>query len=53
LFAIAAAAAAFYFLLPRLAQVGSSWQGVLSADWAWLPLIIVLWQRRTWPVPSH
>jgi uncharacterized membrane protein YbhN (UPF0104 family) len=42
LFAIAAAAAAFYFLLPKLAQVGSSWQGVLSADWAWLPLIIVL-----------
>src|SRR5262249_53556728 len=31
-----------YFLLPKLAQVGGSWQGVLSADWAWLPLIIVL-----------
>jgi undecaprenyl-diphosphatase len=42
LFAIAAAAGAFYFLLPKLAQVGSSWQGILSADWAWLPLIIVL-----------
>jgi undecaprenyl-diphosphatase len=39
---IAAAAGAFYFLLPKLAQVGSSWQGVLSADWAWLPLIIAL-----------
>jgi glycosyltransferase 2 family protein len=42
LFAIAVAAGAFYFLLPKLAQVGSSWQGVLSADWAWLPLIIAL-----------
>jgi len=42
LFAIAIAAGAFYFLLPKLAQVGSSWQGVLSADWAWLPLIIAL-----------
>jgi undecaprenyl-diphosphatase len=42
LVAIAAAAGAFYFLLPKLAQVGSSWQGILSADWAWLPLIIAL-----------
>lgn len=42
LVAIAAAAGAFYFLLPELAQVGSSWQGILSADWAWLPLIIAL-----------
>jgi uncharacterized membrane protein YbhN (UPF0104 family) len=42
LLAIAAAAGAFYFLLPKLAQVGSSWQAVQSADWAWLPLIIAL-----------
>jgi len=42
LVAIAAAAGAFYFLLPKLAQVGSSWQGISSADWAWLPLIIAL-----------
>jgi len=42
LLAIAAAAGAFYFLLPALAKVGGSWQGVLSADWAWLPLIIAL-----------
>jgi glycosyltransferase 2 family protein len=42
LLAIAAAAGAFYYLLPQLAQVGSSWQAVLSADWAWLPLIIAL-----------
>ena len=42
LLAIAAAAGAFYFLLPQLAQVGSSWQAVQSADWAWLPLIIAL-----------
>ena len=42
LLAIAAGAAAFYFLLPQLAQVGSSWRAVQSADWAWLPLVIAL-----------
>ena len=42
LLAIAAAAGAFYYLLPQLAQVGSSWQAIQSADWAWLPLIIAL-----------
>jgi len=42
LLAIAAAAGAFYFLLPQLAQVGESWPGIVSADWAWLPLIIAL-----------
>jgi glycosyltransferase 2 family protein len=42
LLAIAAAAGAFYYLLPELAQVGSSWHAVLSADWAWLPLVIAL-----------
>ena len=42
LLAVAAAAGAFYYLLPKLAQVGGSWGGVLSADWAWLPLIIAL-----------
>ena len=42
LLAIAALAGAFYFLLPKLAQVGSSWQAVQSADWAWVPLIIAL-----------
>ena len=42
LLAIAAAAGAFYFLLPKLAQVGESWPGIVSADWAWLPLIIAL-----------
>jgi undecaprenyl-diphosphatase len=42
LLAIAAAAGAFYFLLPQLAQVGSSWRAVLSADWAWLPVVIAL-----------
>jgi uncharacterized membrane protein YbhN (UPF0104 family) len=40
LLAIAAAAGAFYFVLPQLAQVGSSWQALQSAHWAWLPLII-------------
>src|SRR6266566_4703556 len=42
LLAIAAAAGAFYFLLPKLAQVGSGWNAMLSADWAWLPLVIAL-----------
>ena len=42
LLAIAAAAGAFYFLLPQLAQVGSGWRAVQSADWAWLPLTIVM-----------
>jgi undecaprenyl-diphosphatase len=51
LFAIAAAAGAFYILLPKLAQVGSSWQGVLSADWAWLPLIIAL-SAATYPASA-
>ena len=39
---IAAAAGAFYFVLPQLAQVGSSWRAFRSADWAWVPLLIVL-----------
>jgi uncharacterized protein (TIRG00374 family) len=42
LLAIAAAAGAFYFLLPKLAQVGSSWRAMQSADWAWLPAVIAL-----------
>ena len=33
LLAIAAAAGAFYYLLPELAKVGNPWQAVQSADW--------------------
>ena len=40
LLTIAAIAGAYYFVLPALAKVGSSWTSVLSANWAWLPLII-------------
>lgn len=40
LFAIAAATAAFYFLLPQLAQVESSWQALRSATWSWVPLVV-------------
>ena len=40
LLAIAAAVGAFYFVLPQLAQVGSSWHALQSAHWAWLPFII-------------
>jgi uncharacterized protein (TIRG00374 family) len=42
LLAIAAAAGAYYYLLPELAKVGNPWQAVHSADWAWVPLIIAL-----------
>jgi len=40
LLAIAAAAGAFYLVLPKLAQVGGSWQALRSADWAWLAVVI-------------
>ena len=40
LLAIAAAAGAFYLILPQLAQVSSSWRALQSAHWAWLPVII-------------
>jgi len=42
LLAIAAAAGAFYYLLPQLAKVGNPWQAVQSADWAWVPPVIAL-----------
>jgi len=42
LLAIAALAGAFYFVLPQIARVGSSWHALQSADWAWLPAIILL-----------
>ena len=40
LLTIAALAGAFYFVLPQLADVGSSWHALQSAQWAWLPVII-------------
>ena len=40
LLAIAALTGAFYYLLPRLAQVGSSWHALESAHWIWLPVVI-------------
>ena len=42
LLAIVALAGAFYFLLPQIADVSSSWHALQHADWAWLPVIIVL-----------
>ena len=42
LLTIAALAGAFYFLLPQIAQVSSSWHAILSANWAWLPVVIAL-----------
>jgi glycosyltransferase 2 family protein len=40
LLAIAAATAAFYFVLPQLANVESDWRAFQSADWIWLPVVI-------------
>ena len=40
LLAIAALTGAFYYLLPKLAQVGSSWHALQAVDWIWLPVII-------------
>ena len=40
LLTIAALAGAFYYLLPKLAQVGSSWHALQSAHWIWLPVVI-------------
>jgi uncharacterized membrane protein YbhN (UPF0104 family) len=42
LLAIAALAGAFYFLLPQIADVSSSWNALQHASWAWLPVIIGL-----------
>jgi uncharacterized protein (TIRG00374 family) len=39
---IAAVAGAFYFILPELAQVGSSWRAVLSAHWQWVAVVIAM-----------
>jgi glycosyltransferase 2 family protein len=39
---IAALAAAFYFILPQLAQVGSSWHAIQSAHWVWVPVVIAM-----------
>jgi undecaprenyl-diphosphatase len=38
---IALAAGAFYFILPQIAQVGSSWKAFQSAHWLWVPPMIV------------
>jgi glycosyltransferase 2 family protein len=40
LLVIAAAAGAFYYLLPQLAGIGSSWQALQAAHWIWLPAVI-------------
>ena len=42
LLAIAALAGAFYFLLPQIAQVSSSWHALQHVNWAWLPVILAL-----------
>jgi len=42
LLTIAALAGAFYFVLPQIAQVSSGWHAILNANWAWLPVIILL-----------
>ena len=42
LLAIAALAGAFYFVLPQIADVSSSWHALAHVSWAWLPVIIGL-----------
>jgi undecaprenyl-diphosphatase len=49
LLAITALAGAFYFVLPQLAQVGSSWHALQSAHWVWLPVIIATRVRSNAP----
>jgi undecaprenyl-diphosphatase len=40
LLAIAALTGAFYYLLPKLAEVGGSWHALRSAHWIWLLVVI-------------
>ena len=40
LLAIAAAAGVYYYILPELAGIGSSWRALQSAHWIWLPVVI-------------
>ena len=42
LLTIAALTGAFYFILPQLAQVGSSWHAIQSAQWEWVPVVIAM-----------
>ena len=37
---IAALAGAFYFVLPQLAQVSSSWRALQEAEWVWVAVVI-------------
>jgi uncharacterized protein (TIRG00374 family) len=39
---VALAAGAFYFILPQLAQVGSSFKAFQSAQWGWVPVIVFM-----------
>jgi glycosyltransferase 2 family protein len=42
LLTIAALAGAFYFLLPQLAQVSSSWRAIQAVQWGWVPVVIAM-----------
>ena len=39
---IAVLSGAFYFLLPQLAQVSGAWRAFRSANFAWVPIMIVM-----------
>ena len=41
LLSIVALTAAFYFLLPQLANIGDTWNAFQDADWQWIPLILL------------
>jgi glycosyltransferase 2 family protein len=51
LLTIAALAGAFYFILPQLAQVSSSWRAIQSAHWAWLAVVIAM-SALTYPASA-
>ena len=38
--AVSAAAGVYYYILPELAGIGSSWRAMQSAHWIWLPVVI-------------
>jgi uncharacterized membrane protein YbhN (UPF0104 family) len=42
LLTIAALSGAFYYLLPQIADVSSSWRAIIHPAWAWLAVVILL-----------
>ena len=51
LLTIAALAGAYYYLLPQLAKVSSSWRDLLPAQWAWI-LVAIAFSALTYPASA-